>query len=69
MKNYLKLSSDCIKQNQELIDKRLVIHNFGNVSLRIDENHFVIKPSGSVISKLKPKDMPIIKISSGKNFW
>ncbi len=69
MKNYLKLSSDCIKQNQELINKKLVIHNFGNVSLRIDENHFVIKPSGSLISKLKPKDMPIIKISSGEKIF
>ena len=30
MKKYLKVASDCIKQNLELL-KQLVIHNFGNV--------------------------------------
>ena len=69
MKNYFNFATDCIKQNKELINKKLVIHNFGNVSVRIDENHFLIKPSGAVLSKLKPKDIPIIKISTGKKIY
>ena len=54
MKKYLKIASECIKQNILLVQKKLVIYNFGNVSIRIDDDHFVIKPSGAVLSKLKP---------------
>ena len=66
MKKYLNIAKECIKQNKELINKKLVIHNFGNVSLRIDKDHFVIKPSGAVLNKLKPHDMPVVNIKSGK---
>ncbi len=69
MKKYLKVASECIKQNIALVQKKLVIYNFGNVSIRIDDNHFVIKPSGAVLSKLKPKDMPVIRISSEKKIY
>ena len=63
---YLQIAAECIKQNKELIKKRLVIHNFGNVSLRVDKDHFIIKPSGANLSTLKPADMPIINIQSKK---
>ena len=66
MSNFLKIAAECILQNKELIKKKLVIHNFGNVSLRIDKEHFVIKPSGAKLAKLKPQDMPIINIKTGK---
>ena len=66
MSKYSKLASKCIEQNKKLISKKLVLHNFGNVSLRIDQNHFIIKPSGAKISSLSPVDMPIIDINSGK---
>ena len=64
---YLKSAKECIIQNKKLIEKKLVIYNFGNVSIRIDNNHFVIKPSGANLKKLKPSDMPIVNILSGKN--
>lgn len=66
MMNYLKLASNCINQNKKLIQKKLVIHNFGNVSLRLDKYHFVIKPSGAKISSLVPNDIPIVNIKTGK---
>ena len=66
MKNYLKIAAECILQNKELVKKKLVIHNFGNVSLKLDNNHFIIKPSGADLSKLKPNDMPLINIFSKK---
>ena len=66
MKKYLKIAKECIYQNKELVNKKLVIHNFGNVSLRIDKEHFVIKPSGAKLAKLKPQDMPVVNIKSGK---
>ncbi len=66
IKNYLKIAAECVNQNKKLIRKKLVIHNFGNVSLRLDDNHFVIKPSGANLSKLKPIDVPVINIKTGK---
>ncbi len=66
MNRFLKLASECIKQNQLLIKKKLVLQNFGNVSLRFDKEYFIIKPSGANLNLLKPKDMPVIRISSQK---
>ena len=66
MNNFLKIAAKCISQNKELIEKKLVIQNFGNVSLRIDNEHFVIKPSGAKLTKLKPQDMPVVNIKTGK---
>ncbi|MDA9643295.1 class II aldolase/adducin family protein [bacterium] len=67
MKNKIfKLAKFCIKQNKELIEKKLVIQSFGNVSVRYDANHFLIKPSGVNLNKIKPSDVPLINIKSGK---
>ena len=56
----------CIEQNKLLIKKNLVIQNFGNVSIRINRDHFVIKPSGVKMSNVKKSDMPVININNGK---
>ena len=40
------LTKKCLEQNRLLVKKKLIIHNFGNVSLRLDKDHFTIKPSG-----------------------
>ena len=64
--NYLNLAKKCIEQNKLLIKKNLVIHNFGNVSLRFDDDHFIIKPSIVNLLKIKPGDIPMISIKSKK---
>ncbi len=61
-KKILKL---CLDENISLIKKKLSIQNFGNVSIRINEDLFTIKPSGFNLEKLNSKDMPIIKIKDG----
>ena len=66
IKNYIKFSKECIKQNKLLVKKNLVIHNFGNVSIKLDTNHFIIKPSGVNLEKIVPKDMPVVNILTGK---
>ena len=66
MKNYLKIAKKCINENIKLFKKKLVIHNFGNVSIRLDLNHIVIKPSGANLFKLNPNDIPLIEIKTGK---
>ena len=61
--NYAK---QCILQNKLLVKKKLVIQNFGNVSIRVDRDHFVIKPSGVNLTKVNISDMPIINIKTEK---
>ena len=65
-KNILKYAKQCVEQNKIIAEKKLVIQNFGNVSLRLDNNHFFIKPSGVNLSKIKPRDVPLINIKTGK---
>ena len=64
--NYINFSKECIRQNKLLVKKNLLIHNFGNVSIRLDKNHFIIKPSGVNLKKVIPTDMPIINVLTGK---
>lgn len=61
-----KLKKDCINQNRLLVKKKLIFQSFGNVSLRINEELFLIKPSGIDLSKLTISDIPIIRIKDGK---
>ena len=61
-----KLEKICIKENIKLSKFGLKDHSFGNVSVRIDKNHFYIKPSGYDVKKLKIGDSPLISIKSGK---
>ena len=59
-------AKQCILQNKLLVKKKLVIQNFGNVSIRVDKDHFVIKPSGVNLTKVNISDMPIISIKTEK---
>ncbi len=65
-KNYLNLAKKCLEQNKLVSEKKLVIQNFGNVSLRYDENHFIIKPSGVDLNKIRANNFPLINIKNGK---
>ena len=63
--NYISITSTYIA----LVEKGLVIQNFGNSSIKIEKNYFAIKPSGVNLNKLKLNDIPIIRISDGKTFF
>ena len=63
IKKYLKI---CHNQNKELVSLGLVFDTFGNVSQRVDKNHFTIKPSGINLTKINKSNYPIININSGK---
>ena len=62
----IKFEKICIKENIKLSKSGLQDHSFGNVSVRVDKNHFYIKPSGFNVKKLKIGDCPLISIKSGK---
>jgi|TARA_E500000178_G_scaffold355842_1_gene430093 L-ribulose-5-phosphate 4-epimerase len=57
---------ECKKQNIILVNKKLSIQTFSNVSIRIDKDYFTIKPSGVIPKKINLKDCPVIRIKDGK---
>ena len=60
------LRKKCLEQNRLLVKKKLIIHNFGNVSLRLDKDHFTIKPSGIDLRNVKSSDFPVINLRTKK---
>jgi len=66
MKKLEKIKKTCYKANQDLIKKKLVIQNFGNVSVRY-ENSILIKPSGVNLSTLDYKSMVPVNIVDKKH--
>ena len=60
------IQKNCHVANINLAKSSLVIHSFGNISSRIDDKYFTIKPSGANLNILKHTDYPIIRISDNK---
>ena len=60
------IQKNCHIANVSLAKSSLVIHSFGNISSRIDDKYFTIKPSGANLNILKHTDYPIIRISDNK---
>ena len=60
------IQKNCHLANVNLAKSSLVIHSFGNISSRIDDKYFTIKPSGANLNILKHADYPIIRISDNK---
>ena len=60
------IQKNCHVANVNLAKSSLVIHSFGNISSRIDDKYFTIKPSGANLNILKHTDYPIIRISDNK---
>ena len=60
------IQKNCHVANVSLAKSSLVIHSFGNISSRINDKYFTIKPSGANLNILKHIDYPIIRISDNK---
>ena len=60
------IQKNCHVTNINLAKSSLVIHSFGNISSRIDDKYFTIKPSGANLNILKHTDYPIIRIFDNK---
>ena len=61
MKKLDKIKKYLYNANQDLINKKLVIQSFGNVSVRI-KDFILIKPSGVNLSKLDYKSMVSVNL-------
>lgn len=62
-----QLKQDVCRTNLDLVREGLVIQTWGNVS-GIDRNRglVVIKPSGVPYERMKPKDMVVVSLKTGK---
>jgi len=56
----------CHLGNVRISSSKLQFQNFGNLSLRINKELFVIKPSGANLKKTKYQDYPTISIKGKK---
>ncbi len=52
-----------IKAGKQLVEYGLIARTWGNVSCRVDEDSFVITPSGKPYMTLTPDDIVLVKIS------
>ncbi len=61
------LKSEVYEANLELVKKKLVIYTWGNVSgIDRESGLVVIKPSGVSYELLKPSDMVVVDLNTGK---
>ena len=58
---------DCLKFNKKIVEEGLAPFNFGNVSVKINKDKFLIKPSGCDLNKVSPKDMVEVNIRDFKH--
>lgn len=62
-----ELKESVCKANLELVEKGVVIYTWGNVSgISEDREYMVIKPSGIDYDGMRPDDMVVINIKTGK---
>ena len=47
----------------QLLEENLVQGTWGNISVRLDEDHMLVTPTGLDYNHLTPDDMPIVQIS------
>ena len=47
----------------KLLEENLVQGTWGNISVRLDEDHMLVTPTGLDYNHLTPEDMPIVQIS------
>lgn len=62
-----ELKKQVYDANLELIHRGIVIYTWGNVSvIDRDKGYIVIKPSGVDYEKMKPEDMVVVDLTTGK---
>lgn len=67
----MKLSEakdNIIEVCDRMLDAKMVARSWGNVSSRIDENHFIITPSGRDYRSLSQDELVMVNISDGRSW-
>ena len=58
----LEAKSEVVKAGLELVQSGLIARTWGNVSCRVNDEYFVITPSGRSYESLTPDDIVLVKI-------
>ncbi len=58
----LEAKSEVVKAGLKLVESGLIARTWGNVSCRVDDEYFVITPSGRSYESLTPDDIVLVKI-------
>lgn len=54
-----------IEYGKQLVENRLIQATWGNVSVRLDEDRFLITPSGVDYDRIRPEEVVEVRISDG----
>jgi len=49
----------------QLLRDGLVVSTAGNVSIRLDDRHVLITPTGVAYRRMRPADLPVLRITDG----
>lgn len=60
------LRGEVIRYGQLLVEHRLIQATWGNVSARVDDDHFLISPSGVDYARVQPEEVALVSISDGR---
>ncbi len=60
-----KLREDISDVALTLLEQKLIVRTWGNISARIDDDHYLITPSGIKYENLTPEMLPIVSIKDG----
>ena len=66
--NLTEARNQVIDMGIKLLQTGLIARTWGNVSSRVDKNHFVITPSGRDYTGLTPEEIVITNISDGRSW-
>ena len=59
------LRREVIAYGRKLVDERLIQATWGNVSVRVDDGHFLISPSGVDYFSVTPEEVALVSVGDG----
>jgi L-fuculose-phosphate aldolase len=62
-----QIRQEVIEGGLRLVKEGLVARTWGNISIRVDENHMLITPSGRSYEDLTPKDIVLVNYHTSKH--
>jgi L-fuculose-phosphate aldolase len=60
-----ELRREVMRYGQLLVEHRLIQATWGNVSVRVDDDHFLISPSGVDYNAVTPGEVALVSIADG----
>jgi len=61
----LELREELIRYGKLLVEHQLIQATWGNISVRVNDDHFLITPSGVDYDRISPSDIVLISVADG----